>query len=84
MARATLTLAFPDPKFLFGIWWNTPPEQRNKEFWTPQQIAWKLGRHEAYVRRLAGEGKLPAIRVYGQIFIHIPSLLAAMKQTAMC
>lgn len=71
---------FPDDDWLLRRWWGLSPDERDKEFWSPKQVAWKTGRSEAHVRSLVEQGKLPAIKIFGRIYIHIPSLFELLSR----
>ena len=75
-------LAFKDEtEFLFVLWWNTPIDQRDREFSTPKEVAPKLGIGEAHVRNKADQGTLPgAIKPCGRWVIHIPTLIKSLKR----
>lgn len=70
----------PEPPNLVTLWFNTPPEQRDEQFWRPSQVAYKLGVSETHIRNLADHGKLAgAIKPCGRWFIHLPTLIASME-----
>lgn len=50
------------------------PDERSREYLAVKQTAARLGKHPSAVRRLIDEDKIPAIKVYGTIYIHWPTL----------
>jgi hypothetical protein len=65
----------PSREWLLDHWLALSTEDRDKEYWTPAQVAPLLGVSEPRVRALLDEdGDFPGIKPLGRILIHIPSL----------
>lgn len=56
---------------------------RAEEFLSVKAVADLLNKHPSTIRQLADEGKIPHIKIFGTIHIHMPSLRDMLKtQTA--
>ncbi len=60
--------------WLLRRWFRMSSQQRQAEFWTPQQGAAELGCSESTLADLMNRGKLPYIRIFDRVYIHAPSL----------
>ena len=78
LSRQALVLGF-SPDKLFDRWWSLTDsgdfETRDAEFKTPKAVA-SLTRcnTESWIRGLCAEGKMPSIKIFNRIYIHLPSL----------
>lgn len=72
-----------DPVKLLRRFFRLSIQQRNIEFLPTAETATRLSISEARVRQLADAGKLPHVKpTGGRIYIHWPSVLAALEVEA--
>ena len=56
------------------------PKQRSAEFMEPHRVAILLELSVSRIRQLADEGRLPHVKIFGRIYVHVPSLLEVLRK----
>ncbi len=65
---------------LYDLWLRLSEEEREEQFRQAKSLTKDLGLSESRIRSLVDEGSLPAIRIFGRIRIHYPSVVARLKE----
>jgi predicted fused transcriptional regulator/phosphomethylpyrimidine kinase len=82
-ARRAALDAIAAPEDLLDRFLSLPSKRRDEEFWSVKAVANLLNKHASTIRQRADEGKIPHIKIFGTIYVHVPSLLNMLKtQTA--
>ena len=68
-----------NPVALLNRYWRLSASEREKEYETTKYTANLLRMTESRVRQLVDEGRMPAIKIYGRILIHLPTLKAMIE-----
>lgn len=66
---------------LLELYWQLPDKERDRQFWTTQQVAALLRLSDARIRQLIDEDRMPAIKIFGRLQIHIPTLKAMLSDS---
>jgi hypothetical protein len=68
-----------DKDRLFRLFWNLPSAERNKVFVPPCTVAGQLALSESRTRALVSEGKLPALKISGRVYIYVPGIYPSIS-----
>lgn len=64
---------------LVELFLSLSAKERQEEFQLVKQVATDLGKHPSTVRRWVDEGKVDSIKLFGTIYVYIPSLKEAVR-----
>ena len=73
--NSNILQGFRQGEALAALWIRLSQEERSRVFGTAKDAAAILGVQPKRIYGMHDEGKLPSIKIFGRLFIHLPSLL---------
>lgn len=70
-----------DSVSLLNCYWESSEQERQRDYKSTKWVAALLRMTESRVRQLVDEGRIPAIKLFGRILIHEPTLRAILEHS---